>query len=355
MQVYAPACDGRLDLEARWIRSCALLKQSCSFAEHWLLSRRIAGGASAEVYIANAVVNPSACRRGGRGHEIAAVKIVQKSAVTKEDICSEVAILDAIERAGGHPYVVHTVEVFEDNTAIYIVMEYLQGGELLSWIHHQTCSTSEQECARVVSQLFAALEFLHDTLGVAHRDVKPENILFTDLCRTQIKLIDFGTAVFTPRDQARRSLYCTAPCTYRITPYYAAPEIVFRRVVSPFGPDIWASGIIMHMMLCCRAPYTRCANEKEILSQVRSGVRIRNEDWRGVSVEGRDFVKALLSFDPRARPSASDALSSDWLLTQLRKRSYSEKNDSAEGKRDTLGLKECACKTSRERIDVHAA
>mmetsp|Transcript_10645 Transcript_10645/g.28418 ORF Transcript_10645/g.28418 Transcript_10645/m.28418 type:complete len:371 (+) Transcript_10645:155-1267(+) len=338
----------------KWVSrtDCNLLEERCVFADHWELERTLASGLNSEVFLAHAVQEPAACRRGGRGHDTVAVKVVRKgtSGTVREDLTRELAVLAAIERAGGHPNVIHTIEVFEDDEAVYIVMEFLRGGELLGWMqsHETGKKTSERECAHVLWQIFRALEFLHDTLGVAHRDVKPENVMFIDASFAQIKFIDFGSAGFAPKDANRRQ-YCKAACTYKITPYYAAPEVLFRRVLCPCAPDVWAVGIIMCLMMSKRAPYAWCPDAEGIISQARRGVRLDERDWDEYSPEALHFAAALLNFDPRARVTAAAAQEQPWLLEQLT--AYFSTRATA---RDAPVLDVlCECASSMDHSSVH--
>ena len=92
-----------------------------------------------------------------------------------------------------HPNIIKIFEIFEDDTEYYIVMEYCQGGELYEKIKSKTIFT-ESESVQIFRQLVSVLSFLH-TKQIAHRDVKPENIMLEERAsQVSLRLCDFGEA-----------------------------------------------------------------------------------------------------------------------------------------------------------------
>lgn len=104
-----------------------------------------------------------------------------------DELKNEVEILKSLD----HPHVVRAIETFEHRNQIFVVMECCTGGDLYSRDPY-----TEEEAARIVSALLNAISYMH-SLGIAHRDIKYENILFAseDQC-AEIKLIDFGLSKF---------------------------------------------------------------------------------------------------------------------------------------------------------------
>ncbi|CAI5516874.1 unnamed protein product [Closterium sp. Naga37s-1] len=123
-----------------------------------------------------------------------ACKAISKAAMICEAECDEVRReVQMMQRARGHPRIVSMHEALEDARAVHIIMELCHGGELFHRIVTRQ-RYSEPAAASVARQLASALAFLH-ARGVAHRDVKPENILLCSRADdTSIKLTDFGAA-----------------------------------------------------------------------------------------------------------------------------------------------------------------
>mmetsp|Transcript_29596 Transcript_29596/g.36711 ORF Transcript_29596/g.36711 Transcript_29596/m.36711 type:complete len:157 (+) Transcript_29596:466-936(+) len=120
-----------------------------------------------------------------------------------------------------HPHIVRVFELMEDSENFYIMMELMQGGDLLHKLIADDKPFTEAKAASVISQILLALNFMH-ARNIMHRDLKLENILcedFSDLSTDEIhiKLADFGLATKFDPDEMR-----TDGCG---TTQYYAPEI----------------------------------------------------------------------------------------------------------------------------------
>lgn len=120
-----------------------------------------------------------------------------------------------------HPHIVKTMEILEDNQNYYVVMELMEGGDLL---HKLTDAEefSESTVVNIISQVLLALNYMH-MQNIAHRDLKLDNIMCTkkDLTNFDVKLTDFGFAVFFDPDAGMQ--LALGSCIYM------APELCGRR------------------------------------------------------------------------------------------------------------------------------
>lgn len=145
------------------------------------------------------------------------VKKIAKKNFTKaenENIMNEIKVLKEVD----HPNVINIVEYYESLNSLYIVTEYLDGGELFDKIEQKSCF-GENEARKIMMQILSAVSYLHN-LGFIHRDLKPENIIFEKLDKDNLnlKIIDFGTSRKIVKDEI---------LTVRMgTPYYIAPEVL---------------------------------------------------------------------------------------------------------------------------------
>jgi len=293
--------------------------------ERWNLTKCIGKGGTARVYLGSPACSETAAKCCA---ETVAVKVVSKQDVSPSDLQSEIAVLAAVEENGPHENIVRVFEVFEDEASVYIVMEHLSGGELYDQITEvPSCLNTEESCGIIAIQILQALRFLHEVLHVAHRDVKPENIMFVRSDSLHVKLIDFGVVAHIQPTKSlhmstsedimdhfiNRTGYPAEACNFRMTPFYAAPEIVFRRVVSFFAIDMWSVGIICWLMLTKRSPYRQFCDTEVLLSQIRRGVNFHDSVWNSIDFQAKNFTECLLQFDPRARPSARKSLSHPWI------------------------------------------
>ena len=159
------------------------------------------------------------------------MKITSKKTATSK---IEIDILRKIS----HPNITNIFEIYEDSRKYYIMMEYLEGGELFEAIT-SAGSFNELSAAKIMRQLLNAINYLHSN-HIVHRDLKPENIMLTNEPKDgnyQIKLIDFGAATtFTPGKKI---------CKFIGTSYYIAPEVLKENYDEKC--DIWSCGVIFYI------------------------------------------------------------------------------------------------------------
>lgn len=145
-----------------------------------------------------------------------------------------------------HPNIVKCYDIYEDEKYIYIVMEFLQGGELFDQILKKEKFT-EREARDIVAPIFDALDYCHG-LGIVHRDIKPENLLFSnkDVDTAVMKVSDFGLARFVGEE-----VFATTTCG---TPGYVAPEILREKPYS-HPCDFWSVGVVLYILLTGAPPF----------------------------------------------------------------------------------------------------
>lgn len=235
--------------------------------------------------------------------KVFAVKIISR----KVDSTREINLLRACQ---GHANIVNLHQVYHDEAHTYLVLELLEGGELLQRIRRKTRFT-ESEASRIMRQLVSAVNFMH-LHGVVHRDLKPENLLFTDNnSNASIKVVDFG---FAQLKREGDSLH--TPC---YTLHYAAPEVLHNSVQGyDENCDLWSLGVILYTMLSGRAPFlarSRDDSSAAIMNRIREGdFSFSGGAWESVSQEAKDLTKGLLTVEPSQRLRMSELLSHPWLM-----------------------------------------
>jgi calcium/calmodulin-dependent protein kinase I len=235
-----------------------------------------------------------------------AVKIVERTGLPisdEEALRTEVRILKMMDS----PHIVKCIDFFEDDKTFYVVMEFLEGGELFDRIVQRTVY-SEKEARDAVYIILRALKYCHD-LNIVHRDLKPENLLLkskesdSDMC-----LADFGFAAFAPTDKS-----LTTQCG---TPGYVAPEILSG---VPYGKavDMWSVGVITYIMLGGYPPFYD-DNQKMLFRKIKAGAYEFHADyWKHVSAEAKDLIKNMLVVKPANRFTVEDALNHPWVGSPL--------------------------------------
>lgn len=105
-----------------------------------------------------------------------------------QSIFKEAAILKKLE----HSNIIRLFHAFIQKTQLVLIMEYSEGGQLLDYVRRKG-RLPEAEVQQLMLQIFRAVNYCH-RMGVIHRDLKLENILFWDKAHTRIKVVDFGIA-----------------------------------------------------------------------------------------------------------------------------------------------------------------
>lgn len=175
--------------------------------------------------------------------EMLKAKIIQKKSV--DSVMNEVSLLTKLK----HPFLVNMSYAFQDRENLYLVMDYLNGGDLR--YHIGKCRRfSESQCKFFIACIIVALEYLHSN-NIIHRDIKPENLVLDD--RGYVRLTDLGVSRKVREDNANDTSG---------TPGYMAPEVIRRRNHS-FPADFFAIGVMVYEFMLGRRPYVG-KNRQEI-------------------------------------------------------------------------------------------
>mgnify|MGYP003385839925 FL=1 len=200
-----------------------------------------------------------------------------------------------------HPRIARLYEAIETPKRMHLIMECLDGGNLCSYVK-QKRRLSEDESRRIFFQLIQSIDYLH-VMGVAHRDIKLENVLFGDT--KDIKLIDFGFSTVTVPGKKLR-VFCG-------TPSYMAPEIVRRVEYEGKPTDMWSLGILLYALLCGCFPF-RAKTYPDLYRRIARGTFTVPDE---LSVSVRDLLRQLLNIEPTQRITAAAALRHPWLQSQF--------------------------------------
>jgi len=232
-----------------------------------------------------------------------AVKIVNRTDISPEDDLALKQEVD-IMRQLNHPNIINCYDFFEEEKNYYVVLEYMDGGELFDRIVKKTVY-NEKEARDVVKILVSAIKYCHDR-DVVHRDLKPENLLLTSReDDASLKIADFGFAV-----RVNSNLLSTQ-CG---TPGYIAPEILENK---PYGKavDMWSIGVITYIILGGYPPF-HDDNMRNLFRKIRKGdFEFHPEYWKNVSSDAKDLIKGLLTVNASARLTADQVLQHPWLMT----------------------------------------
>ncbi len=217
-----------------------------------------------------------------------------------------------------HYNIIKLYEVIETNDTICMIMEYAEGGELFNYILEKK-HLSEDESRKIFQQIIDAIYYLHQ-IGVCHRDLKLENILFSSKKKDTIKIIDFGLSnlYLTGVNSENPALaigadFLETPCG---SPGYTPPEMILGCKYDGLLTDIWSSGIILYSMLCGFLPFDDPSEEK-LYSKIIKG-EFFFPSHIDISDEAKILIGKILVVNPRLRANIKDIRRNPWFLVDYK-------------------------------------
>ncbi|MBA0762995.1 hypothetical protein Gotri_012525 [Gossypium trilobum] len=263
------------------------------------LGRTIGEGTFAKVKLAVDTTN---------GHHVA-IKIIDKAmvlesnlkyqatnkSILKFQVQSEIRTMKLLH----HPNVVRIHEVIGSKTKIYIIMEYISGGQLSDKLSYAK-KLSEPEGRKIFQQLIDAVDHCHGK-GVYHRDLKPENLLLDS--KGNLKLTDFGlSALRKPGDMLTTA--CGSPC-------YVAPELLANKGYNGAAADIWSCGVILFELLAGYLPFDD--RNLVVLYKKISGAQYTCPPW--FTGPQRKLIARILDPNPKRRITIPEITEDAWFQT----------------------------------------
>ncbi|XP_007499979.2 MAP kinase-activated protein kinase 3 isoform X2 [Monodelphis domestica] len=219
-------------------------------------------------------------------------------------------------QASGGPHIVRIMDVYENmhnnRRCFLIVMECMEGGELFSRIQERGDQAfTEREASEIMRDIGTAIQYLH-AMNIAHRDVKPENLLYTSKGKDSVlKLTDFGFAKETTQNALQTPCY---------TPYYVAPEVLGPEKYDK-SCDMWSLGVIMYILLCGFPPFysnTGQAISPGMKRRIRMGqYGFPNPEWSDVSEEAKQLIRLLLKTEPTERMTITQFMNHPWINSMV--------------------------------------
>jgi len=187
-----------------------------------------------------------------------------------------------------HPFILRLYATFKDQARLYMLLEFVQGGELFTVVHTATSDGVSPASAMFYGAgVLLGLSYLHSK-DIAYRDMKPENCLIDK--DGYPKVVDFGFA---------KVIKNTKTFTLCGTPEYLAPEIVLGRGHDK-AVDYWAFGILVYEMIAGYSPFSDPENMDQVVI-CRNIVNGRLMFPRNFDVDCKELVKQLLNRDPSSR------------------------------------------------------
>ena len=233
-----------------------------------------------------------------------AMKIYEKENLNsnskKACVLREIQILKKID----HKNIAKLIEVINTDRKILIIQELIEGISLREYYNNEIRNQKgisihkENIFKTIFRQIFDAMNYLHKH-GMAHRDIKLENILIKK--NYEIKIIDFGFGMYNPENKLQK-FFCG-------TPNYMPPEIAEKKPYNGQLADMWSLGILVYKIFCADFPF-KGKDEKELYKSIKIG----KFTFTNYTPEyAKKIINSLIVQDPNKRITCEDVLNSDWL------------------------------------------
>lgn len=239
--------------------------------------------------------------------EVCAVKSVLKNPESRKQIMNEIDMLRIV--SGKHPNLPILRGIYQDKSnehgICYIVTEICGGSSLFDAIARRRWF-DENDWRAITAQLLGAVSFMH-SLGVCHRDIKPDNIMCKDIWTREpnsvphLKLIDFGSAIFCSADEKLKGMHGTK--------FFASPEMC-NDLQYTKKTDCWSVGVVLLTLL---SGFPDGPAITKVWQNMIRGIFPRLED--STPKHFVKLIRALLTVSASERPSCGEVLSvaDDWL------------------------------------------
>lgn len=232
---------------------------------------------------------------------VVAIKILDKAELQLNEmtqhIKKEITLLTTLH----HPNIVRGLDVLNSRTKIFLVMEFVGGGDLHSVLTARKRFT-ENEARSLFRSLVESLAYCHEK-GVFHRDLKLENLLLTS--SGQLKVCDFGLASVRALNSQNADLCKTIVGTEDFSP----PEILQNIPYHGDKADMWSAGIILYIMIAGYSPFSG-RNPRDLIQKI---VSCKYSFPQAFPEGPKNIVSMLLLSKPKERASAAELLAHQWL------------------------------------------
>ncbi|XP_066581707.1 5'-AMP-activated protein kinase catalytic subunit alpha-2 [Prorops nasuta] len=233
-------------------------------------------------------------------HKVA-VKILNRQKIKSLDVVGKIRREIQNLKLFRHPHIIKLYQVISTPTDIFMIMEYVSGGELFDYIVKHA-KLKEHEARRFFQQIISGVDYCHRHM-IVHRDLKPENLLLDH--NLHVKIADFGLSNMMMDGEFL--------CTSCGSPNYAAPEVISGKLYAGPEVDIWSCGVILYALLCGTLPFDD-EHVPTLFRKIKSGSYPIPEYLKKSVVSLLDH---MLQVDPMRRATIEDIKKHEWFQKDL--------------------------------------
>ncbi|XP_053209745.1 5'-AMP-activated protein kinase catalytic subunit alpha-2-like [Panonychus citri] len=272
------------------------------------------------------------------GHKVA-VKILNREKIKNLDVVGKIRREIQNLKLFRHPHIIKLYQVISTPSDIFMVMEYVSGGELFEYIVKHG-KLKESEARRFFQQIISGVDYCHRHM-VVHRDLKPENLLLdSNQC---VKIADFGLSNMMMDGEFLRTS-CGSP-------NYAAPEVISGKLYAGPEVDIWSAGVILYALLCGTLPFDD-EHVPSLFRKIKTGIFPIPDYLNKTTV---DLLVHMLQVDPIKRATMEDIKNHDWFKKDLPGYLFPIPSESDASIIDITAIKEVCEKFGVSDKEVHSS
>ncbi|PKA45767.1 CBL-interacting protein kinase 23 [Apostasia shenzhenica] len=231
--------------------------------------------------------------------ENVAIKILDKQNILQHKMVGQIKREISTMKLIRHPNVIRMYEVMASKAKIYIVLEFVTGGELFDKIARQG-RLKEDEARKYFQQLINAVDYCHSR-SVYHRDLKPENLLLD--ANGVLKVSDFGLSALPQQVRDDGLLHTTCG-----TPNYVAPEVINNKGYDGAKADLWSCGVILFVLMAGYLPF----EDPNLMSLYKKIFKADFSCPAWFSTSAKKLIKRILDPNPQTRITLAEVLENEW-------------------------------------------
>ncbi|CAH8615777.1 unnamed protein product [Heterobilharzia americana] len=240
-----------------------------------------------------------------------AVKIVNRDKIKALDVAGKLRREILNLWLFRHPHIIKLYQVISTPTDIFMIMEYVSGGELFDFIV-KSGKLSEKDARKFFQQIISGVAYCHRH-KVVHRDLKPENLLLDS--NQNVKIADFGLS-----NMMQDGEFLRTSCG---SPNYAAPEVISGKLYAGPEVDVWSCGVILYALLCGTLPFDD-EHIPTLFKKIKAGYFHLPET---LSAGVRDLLRRMITVDPIKRATIEEIRRHPWFSVDLPSHLFPQERD----------------------------
>ncbi|KAJ3324230.1 hypothetical protein HDV06_000269 [Boothiomyces sp. JEL0866] len=254
-----------------------------SINEYYLVKETIGIGSQCET-------KKAICLETGR---LVAIQIYTVPIEERQPLYDRIEIRKDLE----HPSICTLLEFLESESALYMVLEYVEGINLLQYVAANGI-IGEPDLSTLINSLVSGISYLHER-GIMVLNLSPEHLIISSDCDSNVllKIMNFSCA----QNSNGNNVACS-----NISPFFSSPEVILCSTCTTKS-DMWSLGAIVYLLACGYPPFFEKNSSVLLVKTLKGEYKFNSPLWSGSSDTTRNFIRNTLTVNPDDRLSAKEA------------------------------------------------